>query len=198
MKFKGFKIKFNSPVILTFVAICFFVTVINYLTGGTSGRILFTTYRASLLSPLTWIRAITHVFGHADMSHFMGNMGYILLLGPMLEEKYGSKTIIFVMVVTALATSIINGLLFPSVSLCGASGIVFAFILLSSFTGFKEGELPLTFILVTVIFIGQQIFEGVVVHDDISNTAHIVGGVVGGILGYELNRKKLDNRASCG
>ena len=82
-----------------------------------------------------------------------------------------------------------NYIFFPSTALCGASGVVFAFILLSSFTNFKEGELPLTFVLVAVFFIGQQIWEGITVQDNISNMAHIVGGIIGGILGYGLNKK---------
>ena len=68
-------------------------------------------------------------------------------------------------------------------------GIVFAFILLTSFTGFKNGEIPMTFILVTIIFIGQQIFDGLTVKDNISNISHIVGGMVGAFAGYNLNKK---------
>ena len=71
----------------------------------------------------------------------------------MLEEKYGSKTLIEIMVITAFVTGIINYMFFPSVALCGASGIVFAFIVLASFTGFREGEIPLTFLLVAAISI---------------------------------------------
>lgn len=66
---------------------------------------------------------------------------------------------------------------------------MFAFIILASFTGFKEGEIPLTFILVAIIFIGQQVYEGIAVQDNISNMAHIVGGIVGAIVGYLLNKK---------
>ena len=47
----------------------------------------------------------------------------------------------------------------------------------------------LTFALVAVFFIGQQIWEGITVQDNISNMAHIVGGIIGGILGYGLNKK---------
>lgn len=60
---------------------------------------------------------------------------------------------------------------------------------MSSFTSFREGEIPITFILVAVIYLGQQIYEGIVLQDNISNMAHILGGVVGGILGFSLNKK---------
>lgn len=144
------------------------------------------TYHSALLSPMTWVRAFTHIFGHADWEHFISNMSYILLLGPMLEEKYTSKTLTGVIAITAFGTSLVNYVFFPSVALCGASGVVFAFILLSSFTGFKDGEIPITFILVAVFFIGQQIWDGITVQDNISNMAHIVGGMIGGALGYAL------------
>ncbi len=191
---KKLKVTNNSPVVLGIVAISFLATALNYITGGISGQLLFMTYHSSLLSPMTWIRAFTHIFGHADWAHFVGNMSYLLLLGPMLEEKYGSKTLTEVVLITALATSLTNYLFFPGVALCGASGVVFAFIMLSSFTSFKEGEIPLTFILVAVFFIGQQIFEGLAIRDNISNTGHIVGGIVGGILGYGLNVRTRSGR----
>ncbi len=184
-----FKITFNAPVTLGIVGISFVATLLNYVTGGVVGRLLFMTYHSSILSPMTWVRAFTHIFGHAGWSHLIGNMSYILLLGPMLEEKYSSRTLAEVVAVTAFATSLVNYVLFPHVALCGASGVVFAFILLSSFTSFREGEIPLTFILVAVFFMGQQIYEGLAVQDNISNTAHIVGGIVGGLLGYVLNKK---------
>lgn len=193
MKSKKFKVTFNAPVVLSIVGTSFIATLLHYITGGASGKLLFMTYRSPLLSPLTWLRAFTHIFGHADWAHLVGNMSYLLLLGPMLEEKYGSRTLAAVVAITAVVTSLVNYIFFPSVALCGASGVVFAFILMSSFTSFIEGEIPLTFILVAVFFIGQQIIEGITVRDNISNVAHIVGGIVGGILGYGLNvRTKSD------
>ena len=86
--------------------------------------------------------------------------------------------------------SIINYIFFPNIALCGASGIVFAFIILASFTGFKDGEIPLTFILVATIYIGQQIYDGITVNDNVSQMAHITGGLVGSITGYILNKKQ--------
>lgn len=183
------KITFNAPATLGFVAICFIVTLIGIVTGGTVTRLLFMTYHSPLSDPLTYIRFFTHIFGHGGWEHFIGNAGYLLLLGPMLEEKYGERQLIWVMAITAFATAIINYIFFPNVAICGASGVVFAFIVLASFTGFKSGEIPLTFILVAIIYIGQQIVSGLTESDNISNMAHIVGGIVGTVIGYMLNYK---------
>ena len=138
---------------------------------------------------MTWIRMFTHIFGHADWSHLIGNMSYLLLLGPMLEEKYSSRVLLEVVLVTAFVTGMANYILFPATALCGASGVVFAFILLSSFTNFREGEIPVTFILVAVLFIGQQVWDGITVRDNISHMTQIIGGMIGGMIGYGLNCK---------
>lgn len=186
---KKFKITFNAPITLGFVGICFIVTMIGIITSGGSTRLLFMTYHSSLANPLTYLRFFTHVFGHAGWSHFIGNASYLLLLGPMLEEKHGSKELLEVIVITAFVPALINYIFFPHIGLLGASGVVFAFILLASFTGFEEGEIPLTFILVTVIFIGQQVYEGIAYKDNISHMGHIVGGMLGAVSGYGLNKK---------
>lgn len=186
---KKVKISYNAPITLTFVIICFVATILGVITRDAVTRVLFMTYRDSLANPMTYLRLFTHIFGHSGWSHFIGNASYLLLLGPLLEEKYGAKGILMVMGITSVVTGLVNFLLFPNTGLCGASGVVFAFILLASFTGFKEGELPMTFILVAIIFLGQQVVEGVALRDNISNMAHIVGGIVGAASGYFLNKK---------
>ena len=186
---KKFKITFNSPVALSFVIICFVVTLLGVLTGGKSTEIAFMTYHSSLQNPMTYIRLFTHVLGHAGWSHFIGNATYLLLLGPMLEEKYGSKMMLQIIGITAFVTAIVNYVFFWNIALCGASGVVFAFIVLSSFTRFKEGEIPLSFILVVVIFLGQQVYEGIALTDNVSNLSHILGGLVGAVIGYGVNKK---------
>lgn len=186
------KLKFvwNAPVTLSFVLLCIIALVLGYLTGGWTTEHLFMTYRSSLLSLLTYVRFFTHVIGHSGWAHLIGNASYLLLLGPGLEEKYGSDRILWVIVLTAFATSLVNFIFFPHVALCGASGVVFAFILLTSFTGFRKGEIPITFILVAVIYLGQQVLDGLFVQDNISNLSHIIGGIVGSIVGWQFNSRR--------
>lgn len=140
---------------------------------------------------MTYIRLFTHVLGHSGWKHFIGNMSYVLLLGPMLEEKYGSVCILQIIGITALVTGVINDVCFQNTVLCGASGICFAFILMSSFTRVQEGEIPLTFLMVATIFLGQQIYEGIAMQDDISNMAHLICGIIGGIAGFSLKEHKI-------
>ena len=138
---------------------------VGQLTGRRSTVLLFSTRADSWADPLMYLRLFTHVLGHADWGHLLANMSYILLLGPIHEEKYGWKDLLLVIAVTAFVTGVIHNVLFPGTILLGASGVVFAFILLTSFTEFREGEIPLTFILVAVLYLGQQIWDGLTVRD---------------------------------
>ncbi|MCI8415113.1 MAG: rhomboid family intramembrane serine protease [Ruminiclostridium sp.] len=184
-------LSFNSPVVLSFALLCLLALVLGVLTRGFTDNLLFSVYRTSLLDPFTYLRFFGHVLGHANWAHFMGNLTLLLVLGPLLEEKYGSGNILFVILSTALVTGVVHFLLFPGVHLLGASGVVFAFILLSSFTSVREGTIPLTFLLVAVIYIGGQVYDGIFVQDNVSNLTHILGGGVGGSLGFVMNKHKM-------
>lgn len=187
---KKLRLSFNAPAVLTFTALCVIAQLISMLTRGESNRVLFSVYRASLLDPLTWVRCFTHVLGHAGWEHLLGNIMYILILGPMIEEKYGTATTVFIMAATALVIGVTNMVFFPGIMLLGASGIVFAFILIASITIREDNTIPVTFILVAVLYLGQQIWQGLFSQDNVSQMAHIVGGAVGAVLGFLLGRVK--------
>jgi membrane associated rhomboid family serine protease len=65
----------------------------------------------------------------------------------------------------------------------GASGIVFMFIILSSLTNFRSGDIPLTFILVILLFLTREILEAFG-NDNISQFAHVLGGITGSVFGF--------------
>lgn len=180
---KKFFIDYNAPVTLTFSLICLLVLVAHYYTGGVSTRYLFMTYRGSFFNPLTYLRLITYVFGHAGFEHFIGNIMYVLILGPMIEEKYGSVKLIRMILITAVIGGIANMILFPNIALCGASGIVFMMIVLASATSFESGQIPLTMILVLIIYLGGEISDAITANDNISQLAHIAGGICGAVFG---------------
>ena len=147
----------------------------------------FSTYGSSWLDPLTYVRLIGHVFGHQNLSHLISNSLYLLLLGPMLEEKYHDKMII-VIIVTAIITGLVNNIIQPEVMLLGSSGVVFAFILMASITGKNEG-IPITLILVAILWLGQEVYTGISNADNVSQLTHILGGLSGALLGLAFKNK---------
>ena len=187
---KKIVLTFNSPVILGFSALCAIAMVLNIVTLGASNTLLFSVYRSSLLNPLTYVRLFTHVLGHASWDHLIGNLMLLLIAGPMLEEKYGSKNILKVIIVTAFVTGLVDFIFFPGKAFLGASGVVFALILLTSFASINSGEIPITFILVALLYLGQQVYQGIFVQDNVSNLSHIIGGAIGSVLGFWMNSGK--------
>ena len=176
------QIQYNSPVVLTYTFACTAILAFNYLTANTLMP-LFTVYPSmNLWNPLDYFRLFSHVLGHGDWGHLLNNFTLILLLGPMLEEKYGSSNLLTMMFITALVTGLLNVLLFNS-GLLGASGIVFMFILLSSLANLKQGKTPLTFVLVVVLFLGKE-FLNMFSNNNVSEAAHIVGGICGAVFGF--------------
>lgn len=181
------RIHYNSPVVLTFALIAITVFLLSSTIFPGLTNLLFTLHPTfSFGNPLDYFRLISHVIGHATASHLMGNLVFILLLGPILEEKYGSLKICWIMIITAIVTGIIN-LIFNSTGLLGASGIVFAFIILISIVNVQKNKLPLSFIIVAILFIGEELLNSFR-EDMISQTAHIVGGIVGAGFGFRISK----------
>ena len=189
-KFFG-KIQYNAPVVLTFSLLSAAVLLLNAITSGWTNTYLFSVYRSSLADPLFYIRLFGHVLGHANFEHFVNNFIIILLAGPMLEEKYGSKRMILMLAVTAFVTGLIYVIFAPRVGLLGASGIGFMMILLASFVNLKRGKIPVTLILCVVVFIGREIASGLTTDDNVSQLTHILGGLCGAAFGFFANKDTL-------
>ena len=114
-----FKVIFNSPVVVSFSGICLAAMLLDYMTGGWSTATFFSTYESSWLNPLTYVRLLGHIFGHASWEHFFSNITILLLIGPMLEEKYGSRFICEFIFLTGVVTGIAAALFYTNIHLMG-------------------------------------------------------------------------------
>jgi len=190
---RRFAIDLNAPVILWMTVIALGVLIADMLTGGLMVR-FFAAYRTSLLDPMQYVRLFSHVVVHADVAHYVGNFMMILAIGPMVEEKYGSRKLCFFIITTALITGMVNVLFFPGRAVVGASGIVFMLILLASFTNIRQGRLPITVPLVAILYIGNEIMLGLFTTGNISRISHIVGGLCGAVAGVIFHAKKIGSR----
>lgn len=177
-------IKFNSPVILSFSLLCTIVYILSLSTNGVALQLFSVGTSIDWTNPLSIFSLFSHVLGHIDAEHLLGNLSFILLIGPIIEEKYGSSATLMMILATALVTGVLN-VLFFSTGLMGASGIVFMLILLVSFTNVRSGEIPITFILVGLLFVGKEVLQAIKV-DQVSQFAHIIGGVCGSMFGFSF------------
>lgn len=181
------RIDYNAPVTLTFSLIALGAFVLGQLFPPLTPG-LFTLHPEFIpTDPFSYLRPVSYVFGHSGTAHLLGNLSFILLLGPALEEKYGSRTMLILILITTLLTALVFILLYSN-GLLGASGVVFMFIILNSFTRVKADHIPLTFVLVCLLFLGKEVLDSFR-DDQISQTAHLIGGICGGAFGFRLTRR---------
>ncbi len=183
------KIQYNSPVVLNFALLSLLALFLGRVTGGWTTAKLFCVYRSPLSDVLTYPRFFLHVLGHSGWAHYSGNILLMLVVGPQLEERYGSRDLMISMAVTAFVTGLIQWLFFPGTALMGASGIVFMMLLMASMGGGRSGGIPLTLILVAVFYLGGELADAVTAADNVSQLSHIIGGVCGAVLGFALQKR---------
>lgn len=177
------KYDYNSPVIITYLILSVIAWLLNIISRGKTNKILFSNYRSSPLNPLTYIRLFTHSIGHKDWDHLASNFLYILLIGPMIEEKYGSINLLIMLLITSLIIALFN-IIFNNYCITGASGNVYMLIVISSFSNLSEGKIPITLILIFLFYISTEIKKSIlegskkVYHD-----GHLIGALCGLVFG---------------
>ena len=173
-----FRLTYNAPVVLTFTI----AAVIAYMLPDSLHE-WFAAYPSFKYGTHAYLGLVTHILGHASWEHLLGNFMLILLIGPILEERHGSLALLAMIVITAVVTGLIN-IAVGSHPLLGASGIVFMMILLASTANIKQGDIPLTFVAIAVIYLGGEIYRAVRSDDQVSHMAHLIGGLVGAAFGF--------------
>lgn len=178
------KFDYNAPVILTYFFICLIILIVDKLCKGKFSATFFTTYKNdSLLNPLTYFKLVSHSLGHADWDHLYSNFIKILLIGPLIEEKYGSINLLIAMILTSLIIGIVNKV-FGKGGILGASGVAYMLILLSSFVNMENGKIPITLTLIILFFVVDEVIKLFRrKKDGVSHLGHITGAICGIILG---------------
>lgn len=178
------KFDYNSKVILTYLFISLGACFLNFITNKKSNKLLFTSYRSSIFNPLTYVRLFTHSIGHQDLNHLIHNFLFILLVGPMIEEKYGSINLIVMFLITSLVIGLFNTII-SNYIITGASGNVYMLIVLSSFSNITEGKIPLTLILILIFYVISEIRDSVTgANKGVYHGGHLLGALCGIAFGF--------------
>lgn len=190
MRKRVIKLQFNAPVILLFTFAALAAWVFGNITGGWSTQKFFSVYRCAMSDPWGYVRLFGHVLGHSGWNHYMNNIVMLLVVGPPLEEKYGSWPMLWCILFTALVSGVVHIVWDPNTALLGASGVVFMLIMLSSLAGMRDGAIPITLILVAVLYLGGELVAAFTGQDSVSQLTHIVGGLCGTFLGFLMARRR--------
>ena len=171
--------QYNSQVIITYFLISLTACFLNYLSHGKSNKLLFTSYRSSPLNPLTYLRLFTHSIGHNNWDHFVSNFLIILLIGPMIEEKFGSLNLLIMLITTSLIVALVNILIHNYIS-----SNAFMLIVLSSFANITQKKIPITLVLICLFYILTEIKKSIFDRNKkIYYSGHILGAVCGIVFG---------------
>ena len=160
------------------------ILILDKLVQGRLVNNLFSTGRNdSLLNPLTYFKLISHSLGHSSWDHLYNNFLKILLIGPLIEEKYGSLNLLIMIILTSLIIGIINRI-FSKNRILGASGIAYMLIVLCSFVNIESGKIPITVVLIILFFVVDEIINLLKrKKDGISHLGHVTGAICGILLG---------------
>jgi GlpG protein len=175
---------YNSVVILSYFFICLIMLILNAISKNKINNFLVIR-RGSIFNPMNYVRLVLSGLCHSDWSHFRNNFLTILLIGPMLEEKYGSVHILQMIIMTSIISSLIYLILHNNSGAIGTSDNVFMMIVLCSVVNITSGKIPITLVLIFIFYIADEIIKQISgKKDNVSHDSHIVGAICGFIYGY--------------
>ena len=192
-------IDIDAPFSLTFSLCCLLVHLLSCIFGASFTTFYFGIPSLSIfnfLSPLSYFRMISQIFGHSNWQHLSGNLVYILLVGPSCEREFGCYKICIIVLLTAISSSLSHLFFGPRDSIqLGASGVVFMFILLNSLIETKTNRIPLTFVCQVGIWCSHEVISNFMSQEGggISHLAHLSGALVGTLSGYYFQQQKERN-----
>lgn len=153
-------------------------------------------------------RLFTPALLHLNVFHLFFNMIWLVVLGKLIEEKIGAlRYIIFILIVAVVSNTaqyLMSGPNFIGISgvICGMLGFIWARQTSAAWEDYNlmPGAISFMFFFVLAMFCIQlisfllQVYYQVAFMPGIANTAHIVGGLTGYLLGqlnaYSLKTKK--------
>ena len=151
--------------------------------------------RFILVRPWT---VITYMFLHAGMMHLLFNMLGLFFFGPRVEERLGSRSFLYLYLISGITGALLSLIMGPSAAVLGASAAVFGVML--AFAWFWPeapihiwGIIPIkarTLVIITTVLSLWSGFGGV--RGNVAHFAHL-GGYVGAFIYLKwLDRKRLD------
>ena len=202
---KKFRLVFDSPFIIIFVAISTAVFLLDTFTlNGKAVRTIFSCPAVggadtfSFKNPLHYFRLLLHPLGNVGAVVLIPNMVAMLLLGPQMETRFGTPMLALMSGIASLVCGVLNSCLGQETAF-GAEPIVFMLIFLGLTVSIIKRSLPLSQIL-TLLAYGMFVLfsrnnDGQPLsHSAIHLATSIAGGICSGALGFLVAPKRTEER----
>ena len=108
-------------------------------------------------SPSDYLRLFIFALGNENFLQVLFSCAFILPFGALMEERYGSPAVAFMIVICAFVSGVLNACLVPQ-SLCGAASVAIMLILLSSITSIAKNEIHLSSLLTLALCLGGNLY----------------------------------------
>lgn len=163
-------VSFDSTLTIGLIFISFVVTLIQ--------EIFIPNFAAIFATHNKWDWGIVlHIFGHSSWQHFLSNTVYIAMLGPSIENKFGT---IPLAIMTLLCAAIVGAVSVITKSPCyGLSTIAFMWVILNTFQSEDSEGLPFTSLILLVIFVLPEVLAIFTKNDQIAHQNHVLGALIG-------------------
>lgn len=193
-KFK-FNFVFDSPVTISFSLLSVLLFVLNCLAfkGTLDVKILSSPTTSAGPIPFmatqisSYLRLFLYAFGSQNFVGLLSNLLFLLMLGPVMEERYGSLVIGIMMAVSVLFSGVLNTC-FCETSLQGCMPIIFMMIFLNSFMSFSKKKIPVSFLVIFVFYIAREVF-GKTFSEIVGLIICITGGLCGSLFAFLTSPK---------
>lgn len=159
---------------------------------------------------LDYVRLFLHVFAGTSWEMVLLNALFVLLLGPQLEERYGTPMLCLMMILTALVTGVLcvcTGCLVAT----GAEGIIFMMIVLISLTAFARRRLPFSWLCIFLCYTAYRVHYYAylprastsfaqdkslmeLLQKNIPLLINLAGGIIGSLFGFFIQPRKHGGR----
>lgn len=143
-------------------------------------------------SPKALLGVLFHIFSYMDFNLLLCDLIFIMLLGPFMEERYGSVIIGIMIFVASLFSGVLNACFckFPA---SGSTCVVFMLILLDAMMNISKKKISASSIAVLILFIirlylvknENGIIDVIIV---------IAGGLCGSLLAFMASPKARKTR----
>jgi rhomboid protease GluP len=188
-KTSSFKLTLDSPFLLLFLSISLILLaqeISPFAPHLDSTFFALPPFSHCRYRPWWFLKLLTHPLAHASPSHCFNNFKHIILLHPSQEYLYSTRAILVLYVAAASVCGAFHWLFGArNTALLGSSGYLFALIGLHAGSTVRTGgEVPLTFPLTVLIFVGEELYHGATKEDGVSRLTHVVGGAVG--IGFSI------------
>ena len=154
-------------------------------------------------NPIHYLGMILHIFGNASFPQLFVNSLIILILGTILEERYGSSVLALMAGICALVSGVLTSCL-STAPVSGATDIAFMMIILASLMTLTKKKVLCTWLLAFILYLSYRLYvctaspalssQGsaflLFLKNNLSTFVSLAGGVCGSLFGFLSAPKK--------